>query len=123
MLPDAEELVVAWLNSDGVLPDGVSAYGDKPSNQNTFVLVDRTGGAREAMVLDRAEMLIECYDKESRVTAKNMANQIADKITELEFVSDDITRARINSVVNLDDTLGGFHRYQVYVDVNHRRRI
>lgn len=121
-LPDVEELVIQWLTT---IPElgAFGVAGDKPTNGATqFVTVDRTGGAREAMVLDRAEILIEVYSKESRVVAKNTAGLIADRIQSLVDSSEDITGARINSVVNLDDVLGGFHRYQIYVDVNHRRR-
>lgn len=117
---DAEEAVVAWLNS--ILPTGWDAYGDKPKNApDKYVLVDRTGGPREAMVLDRAEILIEVYHKTSRVEAKNQAMIIADRIRELEATNNDLTHASINSVVNLDDLLGQYHRYQVYCDVFCRR--
>lgn len=87
----------------------------------SFVLVDRTGGAREAMVLDRAEILIEVYHKDSRLEASEKANEIADSIPDLVAVDDNITRAAVNSVVALDDLLGGYRRYQVYCDVYHRR--
>lgn len=113
---DVEAVVVAWLNS--ILGSGWSAYGDKPSNAGEqYVLVDRTGGPRESMVLDKAEILIEVYHKKSRATAKTKALDIADRIVALEAYSADITHASINSVVNLDDTLAQYHRYQIYADV------
>lgn len=117
---DAEVLVIQWLNS--IVGAGWSAYGDKPDTPgDQYILVDRTGGPREAMVLDRAEILIEVYQKNSRATAKDKALDIADRITELEAYDDNITHASINSVVNLDDTLAGYHRYQIYCDVYARR--
>lgn len=117
---NVEALVISWLNT--ILGSGWTAYGDKPTELPTqYVLVDRTGGPREAMVLDRAEILIEVYHKNSRSTASDKAADIADKIRQLEAYSDDITHAAVNSVVNLDDTISQYHRYQVYVDVNHRR--
>jgi hypothetical protein len=113
---DVEAVVVAWLNS--VLGSGWTAYGDKPATPpEQYVLVDRTGGPRESMVLDKAEILIEVYHKTSRSTAKNKANDLADRIIELESYNENITHAAVNSVVNLDDLLGQYHRYQVYVDV------
>lgn len=113
---DVEAVVVAWLNS--ILGSGWDAYGDKPSSAPAkYVLVDRTGGPRESMVLDKAEILIEVYHKTSRSTAKNVANDIADQIVALEAYSADITHASVNSVVNLDDTLAQYHRYQIYCDV------
>lgn len=122
-MDDAETLTIAWLNT--ILNNGDSgwvAYGDKPENlPGKFVLVDRTGGPREAMVLDRAEILIEVYHKTSRSDAKDKANQVADRIIELQAYNDNITHAVVNSVVNLDDTLTQYHRYQIYCDVSHRR--
>lgn len=119
--PDVEELVVSWLNSIvGSL--GYSVSGDKPTNGAAqYITVDRTGGPREAMVLDRAEILIEVHNKDSRLAAKNIATLIADRIIELESYSQNITGARINSVVHLDDTLSQTYRYLVYCDINHRR--
>lgn len=117
---DVEELVISWLNS--ILATGWSASGDKPKTVPAqFILVDRTGGPRESMVLDRAEILIEVYDKTSRKNAKDVANNIADRIIELEAYSNDITHASVNSIVNLDDTLTQFKRYQVYCDIYCRR--
>lgn len=117
---DVEALTIAWLNS--ILGSGWSAYGDKPDTAPAqFVLVDRTGGPREAMVLDRAELLIEVYHKTSRATAKTKAYDIADRIIELEAYNDNITHASVNSVVNLDDTLAQYHRYQIYIDAYCRR--
>lgn len=113
---DVEAVVVAWLNS--VLPSGWDAYGDKPKDAGEkYVLVDRTGGPRESMVLDKAEILIEIYHKDSRASAKTVANDIADQVVALEAYSADITHASVNSVVNLDDTLAQYHRYQIYCDV------
>lgn len=117
---NVEVLVIDWLNT--ILGHGWEASGDKPRQVPAqFVLVDRTGGPREAMVLDRAEILIEVYHKNSRMTASDKANEIADKIPALLQFDDNITHASVNSVVNLQDLLTQYNRYQVYVDVYHRR--
>ena len=73
------------------------------------------------MVLDRAEILIEVYHKTSNLTASDMADLIADRIVELEAFEHNITHASVNSVVDLDDLIGQYNRYQVYCDVYHRR--
>lgn len=120
-MDNVETIVIAWLNS---LADAATypASGDVPDPRpNSFITVDRTGGPREAMVLDKAEILIEVYHKTSRLTASNKANAIADVIIQLEAYSDNITHADINSVVNLPDLIGQYHRYQVYCDVWFRR--
>lgn len=118
---DVEEIVVAWLNS-GVLGAGWVASGNKPKEPGEkYVTVDRAGGPREAMVLDRASILIEVYHKDSRTEAKNVANDIADRIRELCAYEHNITGASINSVVHLADIIGQYERYQVYADINCRR--
>lgn len=113
-----EVIVVDWLS--GFV--GVPVSTEKPkSPPASYVLVDRTRGAREAMVLDRAEILIEVYHKSSRLDASNLANTIGDRIIELEALNNDITHADVNSIVSLDDLIGGYRRYQVYCDIYHRR--
>lgn len=117
-MANVEVIVINWLKTFV----GVPVSGEKAKTPPaSFVLVDRTGGAREAMVLDRAEILIEVYHKNSRLAASELANTIGDKIVELEAVSDNITHADVNSIVSLDDLIGGYRRYQVYCDVYHRR--
>lgn len=117
-MANVEVIVINWLKTFVGVPVSSEKAKTPPVS---FVLVDRTGGAREAMVLDRAEILIEVYHKNSRLTASELANTIGDKIVELEAVSDNITHADVNSIVSLDDLIGGYRRYQVYCDVYHRR--
>lgn len=117
---NAETVVIKWLNEK--LDGGWTAYGDKPKTTTTkYVLVERTGGGREAMVLDMAEILIEVYSKTSRLEASNKASDIADIVPSLVMQSDDITRAVVNSVIQLDDTTTQTWRYQVYIDLYVRR--
>ena len=120
--PNTEKLVIGWLGSLSEVDENWPVSGDKPKSlPDQFILVDRTGGPREAMVLDRAEILIEVYCKDSRVTASDMANYIADQIPTLPAYAESITGATVNSVVNLDDIIAQYSRYQVYIDVNNRR--
>jgi len=72
------------------------------------------------MVLDQAEILIEVYHKVSRETASDKANEIADMIPDL-LDTEPITRAAVNSVVNLNDPIAQYYRYQIYCDVFCRR--
>ncbi len=81
--PNIEQLVIAWLTN--AVGNDWPVFGDKPKDApDAFILVDRTGGPREAMVLDRAEILIEVYNKKSRLKASNRASAIADVIVGLE---------------------------------------
>jgi len=117
--PNVEKIVIAWLEDHVVITWPV--HGDMPDPRpEKFMLVDRTGGAREAMVLDRAEILIEVYHKTSREMASDEANKIADLIPEL-LNTKSITEAKVNSVIKLDDTIGKYFRYQIYCDVYNRR--
>ena len=65
--PNVEKLVIAWLDAQ----TDWDVYGDRPKTDlpERFILVDRTGGAREAMVLDTAEILIE--DVQETKTKRN----------------------------------------------------
>lgn len=118
---NVEQRVIKWIEE--TFPGDYVVSGDKPKDKTTpdkFILVDRTGGAREAMVLDMAEILIEIYDKNSRLEASEKANEIADKVRYL-LQYEEITRAKVNSIVHLDDTISQYYRYQIYLDVYSRR--
>lgn len=117
---NVEAIVIQWLNSN--LGTGWTAYGDKPKTlPDRYVLVARTAGGREALVLDTAEIQIEVYSKVSRYDASTKADAIADEIYKLTEVHEDITRSKVNSVIQLDDTVTQTWRYQIYVDVYLRR--
>ncbi len=119
-MDNLEVIVIDWLNT--VVGVDYPVSGNIPKQRPiSFITVDRTGGDREAMVMDRAEILIEVYNKDSRLAASNKANDIADIIVNLESYNANITRAKINSIVNLDDIVGQYYRYQVYCDIYHRR--
>lgn len=114
-----EAMVIAWLRD---LVPGYPASSDTPKTlPNQYILVERTGGAREAMLGDNAEILIEVYDKDSGYDCAEIANFIADKLVDLTVEYENITRAVVNSVIRLDDTNKQYHRYQVYCDVFHSR--
>lgn len=119
-MANIEVMVIDWLKTFVGNDYPVSSEKSK-TPPASFILVDRTGGAREAMVLDRAEILIEVYHKDSRLTASEKANEIGDKVKDLVLVDDNITHADVNSIVALDDLIGGYRRYQIYCDVYHRR--
>lgn len=119
-LENIEAIAIQFLNSK--LPTGWTAYGDKPKTPPTkYVLIERSGGGRSDMVLDRAEVQINVYSKNSRLEASNMANGIADYIHEIAENYEDVTRSRVNSLIQNDDTTTQTWRYILYVDMYHRR--
>lgn len=116
---NVEAMVIKWLND--TLAD-YHASSDTPKTlPKRFILVERTGGQREAMLGDMAEILIEVYDKNSRADCSEIAAWIADHIPTLSQIYDNITIAKVNSVISLDDTNKQYHRYQIYADVFHSR--
>ncbi len=118
-MANVEVLVKQWLDT---VVTGWPISADKPKVQPVkFITIDRTGGPREAMVLDRAEILIEVFHKDSRLEASEKANEIADLIPYLKDFNENITRSAVNSLINLDDTLTQYHQYQLYCDVYLRR--
>lgn len=120
--PNTEKIVIAWLQSLDEIDGEWPVSGDKPTTPpEKYILVDRTGGPRGAMVLDEAQILIEVYHETSRTTASDMANYIADQIPQLPVYAESITGALVNSVVNLDALIEQYSRYQVYCYVYNRR--
>ena len=120
--PNIENLIISWVQSLAEVTTDWPVSGDKPATAPAqFILVDRTGGPRIAMVLESASILIEVYHKTSRSIASEMANYIADNVHLLPNYAESITGATVNSLVNLDDIISEYSRYQLYIDVNNRR--
>lgn len=116
---NVEAMVISWLRD--IVP-GYPASSETPKNLPArYILVERTGGRREAMLGDSAEILIEVYDKDSRYDCSEIAGFIADHIHELREEYDNITSAAVNSVISLDDLTKQYHRYQIYCDIFHSR--
>lgn len=116
-----EKVIIAWLSAN--VGSGWLVFGDQPSPRpEKYLTVDRTGGPRESMVLDKAEILIEVYHKTSRVDASDKAYELADILPNLTTL-EPITRSKVNSVVKLDDLVGQYWRYQIYVDIYARRAV
>lgn len=116
---NVEAIVVEWLND--LVPEYKASTDTPKTLPAKFILVDRTGGAREAMLGDSAEILIEVYNKNSKYECSEIASFIADHLHELLEDYEDVTRASVNSVISLDDTTKQYRRYQIYCDIFHSR--
>lgn len=115
---NVEVAVIKFLKSQ----TNWTVAGEVPAdNPAKFITVERTGGAREAMVLDMAEVMISVYHKTSKLECANQTDEIADVIPGLLEDYADITRAKVNSVIQADDTIKGYRRYLIYADVYLRR--
>lgn len=118
---NVEKIVIGWLDAN--VGSGWNVYGDQPKDRSEkYILVDRTGGERDYLVLDKAELLIEIYHKTSRVDASDKAQDIVDLLPHLAAI-EAITSAKVNSLVRLDDLIGQYFRYQIYLRINARREI
>lgn len=116
-----EKIVIGFLEANKA--SGWAVYGDMPDERPTkFILVDRTGGPRENIVQDRAEILIEVYHKDSRSDASDEANRVSDILKNLESL-EPVMRAKTTSLVRLDDLINQYHRYQIYCDIFYRRDV
>lgn len=115
---NVEVMVITFLKTKTSFP----VSGEVPKTlPDKFITIERTSGGRNNMVLDLAEVLISVYSKNSKLEAANEADSIADSIPGLLVDYENITRASVNSVIQSDDTVRGYRRYLVYVDVFNRR--
>ena len=74
---NVEVAVIQFLKSQ----TNWTVAGEVPAdNPAKFITVERTGGAREAMVLDMAEVMISVYHKTSKLECANQTDEIADVI-------------------------------------------
>lgn len=118
---NVEVIIYNWLkNNDKKNEWNISA--DLPTSNirpDKFIVFDRTAGGRQDMVLDQATILVEIYHKTSRIKASNKAQELASKATEM-LEQESVTHVDVNSIVHLDDTIGGYHRYQLYINIYKR---
>lgn len=117
---NVEITVYNWLMDHA---DGWPVSGDIPAGKerpSKFIIYDRTGGGRQSMVLDQAEILVEVYDQNSRYDASQKAQELADNVQDM-LQYENVTHVDANSLVHLDDPQNGYHRYQLYINVYQRR--
>ena len=111
-------IVIKWL-SDKFKDYKVSNIKDE-SLPDRFMVVVRDGGERRDIVLDVCDVLISIYDKNSAEACAATADTIADSIRELLGV-EDITKVRINSIYEDNDTKTRFFRVEVSATIFYRR--
>lgn len=115
-----EGIVVAWLND--TLADYKASTNTPKGLPVRYCLVRRTGGGRQDIVGDAAEIRIEVFDKNSQVDCAEIANYIADHIElALPAEYEDVTAVKVNSIISLDDKEKQYYRYQLFIDIFHSR--
>ncbi len=76
-----ESLMINWLNSTGVLPDGWEAFGSIPEvTPEKFVLVERSGGPLDSVRIDRPDLTIRYFCKDDADMAGDVATDTDKKI-------------------------------------------
>jgi hypothetical protein len=107
---DIEEQVVSFLVTRGFV-----ASTDVPNPRPAkFVTVERTGGGRDNIVVDRPTVAIQSWAK-TRKEAADQAYGIDAIIPDMVEI-EDISRVERNSFYNFPDETGNNARYQIVVD-------
>lgn len=111
---DAERLVVDHLNASGI---GAAAYYDVPSERpESFVVVERTGGARGELVVDVPRLDVQCWASTRRAAAL-LADGATRALLALPDVADGCFGASITSRYRDADIDSGTPRYHVVCEL------
>lgn len=110
-----ETLMINWLNSGGILPTGWEAFGSIPAEKPAkFVLVERTGGPVDNVSLERPDLTIRFFCRDSADEASKVATA-TDKKIRLQFVSQpNVSKVERNSLLRLDDLIIKWPTYMGY---------
>ena len=105
-----ETKIINYLNKNGF-----QAYANVPANRpESFVTVERTGGGRDNVVIDRPTVAIQSWAPK-RLGAAELAyavqNIMADMVNE-----PNICKVSVGSIYNFPDPVSGVSRYQMIID-------
>jgi hypothetical protein len=110
---NVEAAVIGFLSRE---LGGVPVYADVPAQRpGSFVTVERVGGQREDLTIDRCMVAVQCWD-ESRAKAAALAYRVDGLLARLPF-EPRVCRVERNSLSNHPDTAGRHARYQLVADV------
>lgn len=109
-----ESLMIQWLNG-GNLPAGWSAFGSIPEEKpDMFVVVERSGGPVDNVRIDRPDLTIRFFHKDSADTAGDVA-AATDKKIRLEFLQlPNVSKVERNSLARLDDLVIKWPTYMAF---------
>lgn len=114
--------LIAWLSQRvstpvfAEVPNDTDAFGDT-GRPEEFITVERTGGARDSEIIDRASIAIQCWST-SRSLASKLAYAVDDTMN--DFVeAQGIARVQRNGLYNFPDQINGttISRYQILFDI------
>lgn len=108
---DIEAKLIEWLNKRL----DVAAYADVPASRpEQFITVERTGGGRDNVIIDRPTVAIQCWST-SRASAADLAYVVDDALP--EFTQEPgINKARRTTIYNFPDEKGN-PRYQLVCEL------
>ena len=111
---DAERSLVDYLNGADV---GAAAYYDVPSSRpESFVVVERTGGPRTDIVVERPMLDVQCW-AQTRRDAALLADAVADALRAMKDVVADCFHVSITSTYRDADLESGTPRYHVVCEI------
>lgn len=111
---DAERSLVDYLNGAGI---GAAAYYDVPADRPaSFVVVERTGGPRSDIVVERPMLDVQCWAG-SRRDAALLADAVADALRAMPDAVADCFHVTITSTYRNTDLESGTPRYHVVCEI------
>lgn len=95
---------------------GIEAYADVPNPRpSEFVTVERTGGARDSVVIDNPVLAIQCWAK-TRYEASALAREVDGVLPDFAY-EPGICKVDRASLYNFPDEEGGDGRYQIVAEI------
>ena len=111
---DAERTLVDYLNGADV---GATAYYDVPSDRPaSFVVVERTGGPRTDIVVERPMLDVQCW-AHNRRDAALLADAVADALRAMPDAVAECFHANLTSTYRDADLESGTPRYHVVCEI------
>lgn len=110
-----ESVMIQWLNSGNILPEGWEAFGSIPETKpDQFVLVERSGGPLDNVSIERPDLTIRYFCKGDADTAGDVAVN-TDKLIREEFLKlPNVSKVERNSLLRLDDLIIKWPTYMAY---------
>lgn len=115
---DAERTVVDYLNGRKL---SATAYYDAPSKRpSTFIVVERTGGTDDELVIERPMLDIQCWAT-SRRDAAVLADEVKGAMRSMPDELDCCFYADVTSTFRDYDLESGTPRYHVVAEITFNR--
>ena len=110
-----ESLMIQFLNTEDVMPEGWEAFGSIPEvKPDKFVVVERSGGPVDTVRIERPDLTIRFFCKDDADLAGDVATA-TDKKIRMDFAQQpNVSKVERNSLVRLDDLIIKWPTYMGY---------